>query len=207
MNEAEKKKHQLELNDKLTWLLNHRIKILVDLDDTIEDLVPCWIDALNRKYNRNIQYEDIDNWNISKYYPDLSEDEIFNVIRSDDFWKEVKPKKGAVEYLKKLYDEGYDVYICTSTYYLNIKQKFEFFIKRWFPFVRWHKVIITSNKQMIQADYLIDDFPNNLIGGNYKKLLMDAPYNRQFEDPEIERVKNWEEIYKILTRKCQSNTI
>lgn len=41
-----------------------------------------------------------------------------------------------------------------------------------------------------------------MAGLNYglKVLLVDHPYNQDFNHPEITRVNNWEQIHKIVAR-------
>ncbi|MBR4813702.1 MAG: hypothetical protein IKZ69_07320 [Lachnospiraceae bacterium] len=48
---------------------------------------------------------------------------------------------------------------------------------------------------------MIDDGIHNLIGGSYRKILFDAPYNRDFDEKAlgIVRVKNWQEIEAEIT--------
>lgn len=66
-----------------------------------------------------------------------------------------------------------------------------------FPFLDWNHIILTSNKQMVRGDILIDDGPHNLVGGDYMKFLFDRPHNRSFDEKVhgIERVYTWDEIY------------
>lgn len=61
-------------------------------------------------------------------------------------------------------------------------------------------MIITANKQMIRGDVLIDDGVHNLEGGSYKKILMTAPHNRNYdaEANGMIRVSNWTEIEKSI---------
>ena len=49
---------------------------------------------------------------------------------------------------------------------------------------------------------LIDDGIHNLLGGEYKKILMSAPYNKTFdaEANGMIRVRNWAEIYDVISK-------
>ena len=110
--------------------------ILIDMDDTIEQLLMAWVRKCNAKYGYNVAYEDIREWNVAKAYPGLTREQ----------------------------------------------------------------VIITSRKQMIRGDVLIDDGPHNLIGGEYRKILYDAPHNQGFnaEGNGMSRVRNWDEIETVI---------
>ena len=177
-----------------------KLTVLVDIDDTIEYLLKAWIDWLNANHNTSVRYEDITDWDISLFFPTLTTDEIFYPIHQQDFWKGVEPMPDAIKYLKRLIDDGFFVYLCTSTDYRNIKPKYEYIIQKYFPYISWDQVIVASQKQMINADVLIDDGVHNLFGGNYYKILFTAPHNRAFDTKThgITRADNWEEVYKIV---------
>lgn len=119
-----------------------------------------------------------------------------NHKRERDGWQ----RHGAVEYVKKLIDEGYDVYLCTTTDYRNVRPKFENVIQKHFPYINWNQVIIASRKQMINADVLVDDGVHNLENGNYIKILVSAPHNASYDAKGngMYRVDNWEEIYELI---------
>ena len=51
--------------------------------------------------------------------------------------------------------------------------------------------------------YWVEDKPKNALAGlNYglKPILIDHPYNRDFNHPEITRVNNWKQIHEILSK-------
>ena len=174
--------------------------VLVDMDDTIEDLLPTWVEYLNRSYGYNVDIKDIDNWNIRLYFPTLTREQIYEPFNYKEFWSNVTPRQDAIHYLKKLYNEGYRIYICTASDYRTIRNKYEFIIKRYFSFITWDKMIITYNKQMICADYLIDDGIHNLENGNFIKVLMTAPHNKSYDASAngMFRADNWKEIYDFI---------
>ena len=50
--------------------------------------------------------------------------------------------------------------------------------------------------------YWVEDKPKNAVAGlkyGLKPILIDHPYNRDFNHPEIIRVSNWKEIHQILS--------
>jgi 5'(3')-deoxyribonucleotidase len=72
---------------------------------------------------------------------------------------------------------------------------------RWFPFITWDQVIITSRKQLIRGDVLIDDGIHNLEGGDYVRILMTAPHNKSYdaEGNGMIRVSSWDDIEKVIS--------
>ena len=73
---------------------------------------------------------------------------------------------------------------------------------KYFPFLSWDQVIVTTRKQMIRGDVLIDDGIHNLEGGQYKKVLMTAPHNIHYdaEAHGMVRVNSWKEIEQVIDR-------
>lgn len=182
------------------------ITILIDMDDTIEDFISAWVKVLNEKYGKSVLPEDIKDWKIKLFYPDLTDEEIVAPVTEGDFWKNVKPKEYAVRYIKKLKEEGYRVYICTASYYATIKEKLDYALFPYFDFFTYDDIIIAHKKQMIKADILVDDGVHNLVGGDYKKILMTAYHNVDFktEGTDIVRADNWEEVYNIISDYAES---
>lgn len=175
--------------------------ICCDMDDTIEYLCEAWCAWLNNKYNVNINWKDIDQWDMTKVYPMLTKKEIYQALEEPDMWKTVKPIEGAYFYIKKLIDEGYPFYIVTTSHHKVFDVKLCNCLFRLFPFIDRHNIILTCNKQMIRCDVLIDDGPHNIVG-EYLGLLMNAPHNRYFDEnnySSVKRVYTWEEIYNICT--------
>lgn len=174
--------------------------ILVDMDDTIEQLLRAWIEGVNKKYGRDAEYDDVTGWNVSAVYPGLTWEDVYSVPLDPEFWKTVEPIPGAAESLKKLMDDGHDVFIVTATPYQSVKEKMTDLLFKYFPFLSWDQVIITTRKQMIRGDVLVDDGIHNLEGGDYAKILMTAPHNRGYdaEANGMIRVNNWDEILAAI---------
>ena len=174
--------------------------ILVDMDDTIEQLLRAWVRGVNEKYGRDVDYEDVDSWDVSAAFPGLTRAQVYEIPMQRGFWKTVEPVPGAAEALKRLMDAGHQVYIVTATLQESIPEKMNDLLFRYFPFLTWDQVIITANKQLIRGDVLIDDGIHNLVGGDYVKILMTAPHNRAFdaEGNGMIRVHDWEEIERVI---------
>ena len=51
--------------------------------------------------------------------------------------------------------------------------------------------------------YWVEDKPKNALAGLYyglKPILIDHPYNRDFDHPDVIRVNNWRQIHEILSK-------
>lgn len=174
-----------------------KLTVLVDMDDTIEGLSLAWCQYLNWKYGTNVPYESVNQWDVSKAFPTLTREQVYAPLLEDDFWDWVKPIDGAVEALQKMIEDGHDVLIVTASTYVTIRAKAEKVLFKYFPFLTWDDVIVTSRKQLINGDVLIDDGVHNHYGGSYRKILMDAIHNRGIDASVLGsvRVMNWDEAY------------
>jgi 5'(3')-deoxyribonucleotidase len=175
------------------------MRLLVDYDDVLFHLYEPWVYAVNAKYGTDVLPSQIRGWDIEKYFPRLTKDQVFSVLYDESFWRQLKPKRGAVQVLNRLTWEGYSIKIVTSSFYETISWKIEHMLNK-FPFLRWDDVVVTQEKQCIIGDVLIDDAPHNLLGGAYKKILFTTDPNANFccEKNNIFRAKNWLEVYTLI---------
>lgn len=173
--------------------------IVFDMDDVLIDLHTPWFKMLDLYHQTGVKAEDLKEWNLKNLFPQLTHEEIFEPLSNIDFWcYAVKPINGAVEYLLDLIKKGCDVYICTAGTPESIEYRWEYVIKEYFPFIDWKHIIISSNKNMIKCDVIVDDYDKNIINSDAMcKILLNKPYNR-CKDEDIHVVENWDDIKKII---------
>ena len=184
-----------------------RLTVLVDMDDTIESLLSAWVERLNRSFGTDVKPDEVSEWDISKSFPTLTKEQVYSPLLCDDFWYSVMPIDGASDALQQLIADGHRVLIVTTSAYQTLRTKMDVVLFGYFPFLTWNDVIITSHKQLVKGDVLVDDGVHNLEGGDYMKVLMDAPHNRSYdaETNGMVRVKSWGEAYSVITNLA--NTI
>lgn len=187
----------------------NEVIVCIDMDDTIENLCEAWVDYLNEKYGTHTKYTDLREWDVSKAFPTIEKNLIYQALHDTALWDTVKPKKDAQRYVKKLVDDGYSVYICTNTSYKFAQYKFDNVLFKYFPFLNRSNIIVTANKHLVCCDFLVDDYEQNLMGNNAKrKILFDTPHNRAFNEKSygIKRTKSWKTIYDEITNyyECQN---
>ena len=179
-----------------------QLTILVDMDDTLEDLCTPWVQYLNEKYGTVVTTDDIKDWHIAKVFPTLTREQVFEPLATEEFWERVKPLSKAYENICKLKYDGHRIFIVTaSDPIISIPMKLEKVLFRYFPFFSCNDVIITTQKQMIRGDILVDDASHNLENGNYKRILMNAPHNRFFNEKSIgaARACDWDTVYRLIS--------
>ena len=177
-----------------------KLTILVDMDDTIENLCETWVEFLNETHGTTVHKDDIHDWDMSKAFPTIEKQQVYDPLFNENMWKRVTPLPGAVEYLKRLIDDGHKVVIVTASHQNTVAMKLNNVLFRYFPYLTTSDVIITSQKQLVCGDVMIDDAPHNLVGGNYYGILVTAPHNRAYdaESTGFVRADTWEQIYDIV---------
>lgn len=178
----------------------NKLTVLVDMDDTLENLCETWVGYLNERHGTNVHIDDVKEWDMTKAFPTLSKAELFAPLYEEELWKRVKPLPGSVEYVKRLLDDGHKVIVVTASHQNTVAYKLNNVLFRYFPFLTTNDVVVAYQKQLIRGDVLIDDAPHNLIGGEYKGILMNASHNKQFDAKAAGfiRVANWEEAYNTV---------
>lgn len=184
-----------------------QLTILVDMDDVLDDLLPAWVTYLNKEHGTKVSPSNIRSFDMTKAFPNLNKPLIFAPLDLPDFWDTVPPKEGAAEVLEEWIRDGHRVLVVTASHYASINAKMTRVLFRYFPFLQWHNVIVTADKTLIRGDILIDDGIHNLAGGDYVKILMDAPHNRFYPAAEhgMHRVHSWDEIRALV--RLISNTM
>ena len=169
------------------------IKLALDLDGVIWDLVRPWIHVYNILYKDDIKVEDIKEYKLSNTLSKATPEELHNILLQESFWNSVIPFKYSEEYLIKMNNE-FNLYIATKTDYRIYGIKVNRFLKL-FPFIKPEQIICINDKSLLDVDWLVDDCVDNL-NGNYNKILLDASYNRDTD--EFIRAKNLKEVYEII---------
>ena len=176
--------------------------ILVDMDDTIESLLDAWVRGVNETYHTHVALDEITDWNVAKAFPGLTWEQVYEIPMRPGFWDTVEPIPGAADALQRMTAAGHEVLIVTATPFDSVPEKIGGFLFKHFPFLSWDQVIVCGRKQRIRGDVLIDDGVHNLEGGDYVKLLMTAPHNRDYdaEANGMIRVHTWPEIEDVIRR-------
>lgn len=176
------------------------MRILIDCDETIWNLLEAWVNVLNERYDKTVIWDQINNWDMSFAYPDLTKQQIYEPLCEDNLWKLVKPKFDAIKYIPKLYEEGHEIYFVTSTDYRNIQYKVKL-LEDYFPDIPVQNLITTYHKELIIGDILIDDYINNFKNRS-SGILFTTSYNKDINEKEfgLHRCSNWEEIYEYINQ-------
>ena len=173
----------------------------IDVDNVVCDTTFSTLTQHYADTGEKLTLDDIKGYYIENYVSDDYKDDFHLIFYKKEMWKRVKVIPHCVEVIKRLHDRGDSIYFVTSTEPQNITKKARF-LQRMFPFLDIRKCLITTHcKQMIGVDILIDDYEMNLINGSYFGILMDYPWNRNFDDAsddKIYRVFDWLQVEPMI---------
>lgn len=183
-------------------------KIGIDLDNVLNNLTKITLELYNKDSGDNLKISDIRTYKIDPYLKPEYTSKLKDYFQLASTM--VKPIKGSQKYLEKLYSDGHEIYIVTSSYFCDMHIKYNW-IKKNYPFISKKNVWVVHDKQMLKLDYLLDDCLDNLYLSGYKKILFDYPWNQLDVKTEmvlgIERVSGWEEFYRIIKKDLLENKV
>ena len=174
--------------------------IYVDMDQTLNDLVPKTIALYNFNTGKDIQASDIITYYIEDSLPKEDSEGIYALWKTKELWDSLEPLSDAQWGIETLVNTGHKVIIATATYCEQFEWKLEF-IKKYFPMIDTKDVIRIHDKSLLRGDVLIEDNLNNLTKSTCERICLDYPYNRDNNKDwvyEIYRVRNWKEIVKTI---------
>lgn len=186
-----------------------RLTILVDCDDVMNNLCDAWVAELNDLYGTSVSPEDIKEWDLCSAFKTLSKNKILLPLYWESFWESVTPKEGAAEGIQRLLHDGHEVIVLTDSSINTIVPKSRLMLFKHFPFLSQKDLIITSRKDLVRGDVLIDDAPHNFAGCNRKLgILFSAMHNRSFDADKhgLVRADNWDQVYDEILKLSKSQT-
>ena len=183
----------------------------IDIDDTITDLSDIFLKYATL-YNKENEIDfkiDKTQWDIDKAFGWNNDDFMkFSKKYLEILLNEAKPKKGCVDVINKLREDGHKIVIITARNSEELIAPYDF-TKNWLELnnIGFDKLVVNSNKKEEDCinnkiDVFIDDRPEN-CENVYKKLhipvfLFDSVYNTNDKNSLIERVFSWEEVYSKI---------
>lgn len=180
------------------------MNIYIDFDDTITSSVENVVRIINKRYNRNVQAQDIGQWDFSDVYPDIPLKTIVNVFGEKEFFKTLKLKNDVIPTLRR-YAKYNNLIIVSKVDGVAIKEKFDWIKEHLIDIgidIEFRGIPLGKSKGIIDmADgIMIDDNAQFLKETNAKyKILYKC--DRAFDDTQDWNgyiVSSWKELNKLL---------
>ncbi|WP_027107951.1 5' nucleotidase, NT5C type [Lacticigenium naphthae] len=175
--------------------------IAVDMDQVLADMEVPFVELFKREYE--VEFDDAEAYLVDHPEVDLNMTirELYPYINTYEFVRNLPVIKNAQMVLKEL-QEDYIVYIATAAMDIpkTFSAKYEW-LEEHFPFIHPQQFVFCGNKEIIQADYLIDDSIRQLKRFNGTGLLFSSSLNQK--NTEFIRVNNWEDVREYFQSQKQ----
>jgi 5'(3')-deoxyribonucleotidase len=163
--------------------MNDKQIIALDVDGILLDLHTPWLARYNRDYNDSLRVEQVTDWSIHKFvkpecgkkiYAYLDDDNPFN-----DIYKVVNPIAGALQFVKTCRDIG-DVIFVTCPTEKSMGARYHCLKRHGFfngtddPQAQY---IECKRKELIKADFLVDDCYDNCKSFGRNSIMFIRPWN------------------------------
>lgn len=177
-----------------------KLKIAIDVDCVLNNLMEKTIEAYNTKYNSNLTMDNFTDYDVYNCLPYEEAKNFIDLFIDESIVKALSPRDGAQKAIKQLINKGHEIYFATSTHHITFPWKVEW-IKNYFDGFQEKNIICIGNKGLLHVDVLVDDCIDNLLSNFYfDRVCMDFPWNRHVHDEAygIYRCHNWNEIIKAI---------
>ncbi|PYY17033.1 MAG: hypothetical protein DMG61_03230 [Acidobacteria bacterium] len=176
-----------------------RLRVAVDIDEVLADALTRHLNLYNRATGENVTPELIRQVGLEaaippKYRP------VFELLPHEDgFFENLGVIANSQRALQILSSE-FEVFITSAA--MEVPRSFDAkfrWLREHFPFIPTSNIVFCGDKEIIDADYLIDDRSRHFARFRGTGILFTAPHNAR-EDARL-RADNWEEVLAMLMKK------
>ncbi len=158
----------------------NRQTVLIDLDSITADLMTPWSKAYNDKYSDNMRFADNDAWETHMLVKPECGEKVYDLLTYEMFIN-LEPLQGAVAAINRLAG-CHNVYFATTAMRPGVADAKIAWVARHFPALK-DCIFTGKDKFLINADYFIDDSPENLrlyrsFHPNAHTIAIEYPYNK-----------------------------
>jgi 5'(3')-deoxyribonucleotidase len=169
-------------------------RIALDMDGVLADVYHQFLDRDERDFGRRKTWDDIAGKSEQEAFPLAKE-----YVHTPGFFSTAPVVDGSPEVVKEL-NKKYELYIVSAaTEFPQSLTEKQSWLREHFSFITWQQMVFCGSKQIIKADIMIDDHFKNLDNfGGPTTILYTQPHNALADSGKHMRVKNWDEIAKLL---------
>ena len=183
-------------------------KISIDLDGVVADYIHTFLNELNSRLGTKYKRSDITHYLLEKCLniPTKLVEDIVEYHKDTKEWEQLKPITGAKFYLKKLYDNGYQITFVTRRR-RSLREQTENWLNN--NNIKYKSLIMVRCPKGVyinkdNTDYFIDDEPHQIesvLDGKVVPIIFDQRYNKDYTRKGVLRANNWKDVYNIVTGK------
>jgi 5'-nucleotidase len=162
------------------------------MDEVMADTLAEHLRRYNQEFDEALTPEDLTGKNLWEIAPMDRQAQLRAFLDAEDFFEDLPLMPDSQPVLKSL-TQRFEVYIATAA--MSVPNSFGAkyrWLQRHFSFIPPTHYVFCGNKNILRADYLIDDLPRNLQRFEGQGLLFTAPHNVALSG--YARVNNWQEV-------------
>ena len=175
---------------------SQRLRIAVDMDEVIADSFSKHLSQYNQRAGANLTREMVSKKGLDALLAGESRDNFNAIPHAPGFFADLEVIAGSQEALLEL-SRHHDIYIASAAMEVpsSFAEKFQWMEKN-FPFIPPSRIVFCGDKNIINADVLIDDRSRHFKGFRGTGILFTAPHNAT--EPADLRANNWSDVRQIL---------
>lgn len=167
-------------------------RICVDMDEVMADTLSEHLRRYNQAFDEAIRPEDLAGRPLWAITPLDRQQQLRAFLDAEDFFEDLPLMADAQPVLEEL-SRRFEIFIATQAMAVpnSLGPKYRW-LQRHFPFIPPTHYVFCGDKSILDADYLVDDLPKNLLRFKGQGLLFTAPHN--LKETGFLRLNNWREV-------------
>lgn len=168
-------------------------RILIDMDGVLADVYACFFNLHEKERGQKLSIDDVAGKLEAEAFPDQRK-----WVTAPGFFRSVPVMKGSIDGMLNLSREYEVIVVSLATEFPRSLTDKQLWIHEHFPFIGWKQIVFCGNKNIIEADIMIDDHPKNLDHFKGETIMFSQPHNLFLNPTRHHRVASWEDIEKLL---------
>src|SRR5262245_13588237 len=176
----------------------HRLRVAVDMDEVIADSFSRHLQLYNQATGAGLSGDVIATVGLGAAIPGKYRELFERIPHEDGFFDDLDMVPSS-QLALRLLDSRFDVFITSAAMEVpsSFDAKFKW-LQRHFPFIPPSRIVFCGDKEIVNADYLIDDRSRHFARFRGTGILFTAPHNAR--ERARCRANNWEEVLAILPK-------
>lgn len=171
-------------------------RIAIDMDEVLADTLAEHLARYNRDHGEAVTKADLEGKWLREIVSIDRQERLEGYLRSEDFFEDLPVMEDSQRVLRAM-AERYEIFIATSAMEFpnSFGPKYRW-LRRHFPFLEPSRFVFCGDKNILRADYLIDDQPRQLRVFAGEGILFTAPHNMGMSG--YPRVDNWGQVERMF---------
>ena len=175
---------------------SRRLRIAVDMDEVIADSFSKHLRLYNQLVGANLTKEVVSKKGLGAVIPHDRRDQFAAIPHGEGFFNDLEVIEGSQEALLEL-SRHHDIFIASAA--MDVPTSFDAkykWLQKHFAFIPTNRIVFCGDKNIVDADILVDDRSRHFADFRGTGILFTAPHNAS-ESAEL-RADNWNDVLRIL---------